>query len=87
MFETQYTESKKKSEQDLSFDAFTKPNFIDLNTQPLLRYYDNGVPLEKINADSYADDYAGYWAMHARKLWIITAFCALYLSLKLFGAW
>lgn len=45
-----------------------------------------GVPVEKINADSYINDLSRYWSLHERKLWIVLACCLLYLTMKLLGS-
>jgi len=45
-----------------------------------------GTPSERISVDSYLNDFAGYWSLHEKKLWIIFSFCLLYLAMKLLGS-
>ena len=71
--------------EDLQGFAFTHAGGMNWEEEPLLRVNERGAPISKINVEAYASDYASMWRMHERKLWIITGFCFLYLSLKLFG--
>ncbi len=54
---------------------WNKETFVSLNH--------SGLSFSNINPESYANDYAKYWSMHERKLWITLGFCLLFLAMKL----
>lgn len=87
MLKSKYREQLEKSctFEHLEESAFRTCEAIDINSYPALKYNDPRAPLEQISIDAYAEDIAGYWRLHERKLWAITAFCLLYLAMKLFG--
>lgn len=66
--------------------AFSHNEGVNVEAETIIRVNEVGLPVEKINADAYADDYAGFWRLKEKPLWSMTAMCLLYLSLKLFGA-
>ena len=54
---------------------WNKETFVSLNH--------SGLSFSNINPESYANDYAKYWSMHERKLWITLGVCLLFLAMKL----
>lgn len=72
-----------EAEQD---SAFRHRGGTNLPTEVFVHVNQFGVPVEKINADSYINDLSRYWSLHERKLWIVLAFCLLYLTMKLLGS-
>jgi len=85
MLKSKYREQleKKVSPSGLDDSAFRTCEAIDSDFA--LKYNDSRAPLEQISIDAYADDIAGFWRLHERKLWAITGTCLLYLAMKLFG--
>lgn len=55
-------------------------------TETFIHVNHQGTPIHRINSDAYFNDFAGYWAIHEKKLWIVLAFCLLFLTMKLLGS-
>jgi hypothetical protein len=65
--------------------AFKHNEGINVEAETIIKVNEVGLPIEKIDPEAYANDYAGFWRLHERGLWSITGACLLYLALKLFG--
>lgn len=66
--------------------AFRNRGGNNWGTETFLHVNHFGTPIQKINTDAYLNDFAGFWALHEKKLWIVLAFCLLYVTMKLLGS-
>lgn len=55
-------------------------------TETFVRINYKGLPVHKIDADAYLNDLGAFWHIHERKLWLVIAFCLLFLTAKLLGS-
>lgn len=85
----QNTKSSYKNpelDESLQDSALNNRGGNNWGTETFISLNHFGTPKEKINVDSYLNDFSSYWALHEKKLWIIFSFCLLYLAMKLLGS-
>ena len=55
-------------------------------TETFLGVNYRGSPIHRIDADAYLTDIASYWKIHEKKLWLVVAFCLLFIVTRLLGS-
>ena len=58
-------------DEEFQAHAFSHSGMSNWEEEPILRVNERGFPVENINKEAYANDYAGYWKMHEQKLWFV----------------